>query len=185
MKHSSGSRLASASLAGASFYSSSGAGPAQGKNERGEYRQFVHIFNLREPPDSVVCIDDHYAYPWPLDSVVAPTVDYLNAVYKLGGFEVWPASWQHFWAEYEMVRRGPFAKREMPKVHGPYLMLFPGHGLQLPSQMLVDIKRQVLMKTVSSGLIGTRERVLYAVCQKLAPYLALPTREIEACESLT
>jgi hypothetical protein len=177
MKHSSTSSSASRSSEDWSGVSSRF---TPGTNERGEYVQHLHLFNLveRDAPD-LVTVGSHYSYPWPLDTVVNPTVEYLDAIYKLRGFEVWPAAWGHFWAEYELTRANDPAATAL---HGPYLMLYRGIGVHLVCQHVVDIKREA-----RNSLVGhaTNEFVRGYVCRKLRRYLALPSLEVTRCESLT
>ena len=79
---------------------------AQYKNERGEYKQWLHLYEVRnDPNDHVMHV---FQAPWVFD--FEPEFEMLQAIYKLTTFADYPIAW-HAWYRSIMHHRGAWHHR--------------------------------------------------------------------------
>lgn len=176
-------------------------------NERGEYRQFLHMFTVVDKypasgyPNNEAAphIGSHFTYPWPYEdaAIDAQTIGVLHATYCINKFRGFPEAWNRFKAEYDACTKSTNHER----VYGPYLMLLPqmGHNhivnesinvkhaahiavtAELRRKFRVDDATQITGGTRDAALKMVREALLVAVLTHFSPYLAHPTEEMKLC----
>ncbi len=93
-----------------------------GQDESGNYKQFLHVFNLGVTNNNTIDVSEHYVYPWPFNHEVQPDTRVLIAACRLGAEDHWPPIWRAFEAEMAMLF-DPIAKHGVFHRHGPYAML--------------------------------------------------------------
>lgn len=110
-------------------------------NERGEFRQWLHIFTLASDPQGsgAPSVSRQYSLPW-VNLMPKPCLETLEAMHHIARFRQFPAEWEdrfsYYMQETDVVAptKGTF---------GPYWMLLAQPGAQCLAQSMVGLKRRL------------------------------------------
>lgn len=119
-------------------------------NERGEFRQHLHIFGmLVDKGSSFSSLSLHRAFPW-LRVMDKPDFAELDAIYSMTRFHNWPAMWAEMFMP-QVTTIELEIKRNPLIMHGPYWMLLGTHAESHVAQMLVGMKRRITNEMFANG----------------------------------
>jgi hypothetical protein len=149
-------------------------------NPNGTYKNFVHIFTLREDgtPDKMVSIDPaaHIALPCELELLPEPAklIETLDAYYNIGAMTQWHPSWRRVWKS--VVDQKKFNVHEPPLFTGSrrayYSMILGDPSVSYLASWFVQQKRTWRQMSSTPGPLLISKKTAE---QYLRAYQVFPT----------